>query len=240
MDLVISGKQNIVASGSAGMGKAVFRSILSRSLCGVLVLLALAPRQALATHWVSVVRPEPVSKTVHLTVLAQVLDTAGNDNSIPRPGRSYHLSIQLPEGVTPDLYPGSIVSVALPTIHHSNALARVASVSKARIELILADQVQLLEGQQLRASLPLRPTHLFRIPFQAVYSPRGMSTEVFLITSEKQARLIPVVPLQVLPDGKIIVSSDQLGGADIIAQGTDNLITGDSVQVVDQKGASHL
>lgn len=217
-----------------------FMSSMVRKICGVGICLFLASQPAQATHSVSVVKAESVSRTVYLTLMAEVLDTAADDTAIPRPGRTYHLSIQLPSGVIPDLLSGSSVTVTLPTIHHNKALAKIKSISKTRVELVLADQVQLLEGQRLRVILPLKPVHLFRIPFQAVYSPRGLTTEVFLLSQEKRVRLIPVVPLQVLPNGKIIVSSDQLDGADIVAQGTDNLVSGDSVQIIEQKEASDL
>lgn len=204
------------------------------------MLFALASPPAFASHRVSVVKAERVAKAVHLTLMAEVSGNAADANSVPTPGRTYHLSIQLPNGVTPDLSIGSSVTVTLPTIHHSTAFAKTKSISKTRVEIVLADQVQLLDGQRLRVTLPIKPDHLFRIPFQAIYSPRGLTSEVFLLSSEKRARLVPVVPLQLLPDGKIIVSSEQLDSASIVVQGTDNLISGDSVQVVDQKEASHL
>lgn len=204
---------------------------------GIAFSVALASQPALAAHSVSVVKAEAVFKAVHLTLMAEPLDTAADHDAIPRPGRSYRLSIQLPSGVTPDVTVGDSVAVTLPTIHHNKARATIKSVSKTRIELVLADQVQLLEGQRLRVILPLKTVHLFRIPFQAVYSPRGSTNEVFLLSREQRVRLAPVVPLQVLPDGTVIVSSDQLAGADIVVQGTDNLVSGDSVRIVDEKEA---
>jgi hypothetical protein len=210
---------------------------LSLKICGVGLYLVLASQAALAAHSVSVAKAEPISKDVNLTLTAEVLETAADDTRIPSSGRSYHLSIQLPSGVAPDLSLGSSVNVSLPTIHHNNAVAITKSISKTRVELLLTNQTQLLGGQRLSVVLPLKPAHLYRIPFQAVYSPRGVTTEVFALSSEMRVRLIPIVPLQVLPDGKIIISSDQLDGVSIVVQGTNNLVSGDSVQPIDSKEA---
>jgi hypothetical protein len=50
-----------------------------------------------------------------------------------------------------------------------------------------------------------------------------------------KVRLVPVVPLQALSDGSVIVASDQLPDplkdALIVVQGSDNLLSGDSVQI---------
>ncbi|MFX7849740.1 hypothetical protein ABTK11_21770, partial [Acinetobacter baumannii] len=73
-------------------------------------------------------KAEPVSRAVRLTLMAEVLDNAADENSVPQPGRAYHLSVPLPKGVTPDLSAGSSVTVALPTIHHNAASATVRSI----------------------------------------------------------------------------------------------------------------
>lgn len=215
----------------------ILSSSLSRKIRGAAFCLALASQAALAAHSVSIVKAEPVLKTVHLTLTADALGGAADDDAIPRPGGSYRLIVRLPSGVTPDLTVGSSVAVALPTIHNNKARATIKSISKTRVELVLADQVQILEGQRLQVILPLKPGQLFRIPFQAVYSPRGLTSEVFLLSPEKRVFSVPVVPLQVHSGGMIVVSSDRLAGADIVAQGTDNLLSGDGVRVVDAKEA---
>jgi hypothetical protein len=214
--------------------------LLGSARISIALNLLLTSQAVLAAHYVSVIKAEPVSKTVHLTLMADVSDPTTAQSSISQPERTYHLSVQLPNGVTPDLSVGSSVAVTLPTIHHNSAFASVKSISKTQVALVLANQVQILEGQRLRVILPLKPAHLFRIPFQAIYSPRGLTTEVFLLSNEKRTHLVPVVPLQALPEGKMIVSADQLDDATVVVQGTDNLISGDSVQVVDQKETSHL
>lgn len=212
----------------------------NRTMRAVALHLLLATQPALAAHPVSVAKAEPVSGAVHLTLTAEASDAAADDEAVPRPGRAYRLSIQLPSGVTPDLSIGSFVTVTLPTVHHNTAPAKIKSISKTRIELVLENQTQLLDGQRLKVTLPLKSVHLYQIPFQAIYSPRGLTTEVFLLSPDQRAHRIPVVPVKLLPGGKVIVSSDRLDGASIIVQGTDNLISGDAVRVVEQKGAARL
>lgn len=190
--------------------------------------------QAVAAHSVLVVEAKPVSKSVQLTLMADVSDSPG-DKRTSWAGRSYRLALQIPKGVILDLSVGSKVSVTLPTIHNRSALARVSSVSKTQIEFLLTNQVQLLDGQRLRVTLPVKPTHLYQIPFQSIYSPRGLTAEVFILSSDHRVHLVPVVPLQVLPDGQVIVSADQLKGVSIVVQGGDNLVSGDKVQVIEQK-----
>lgn len=190
--------------------------------------------QEVAAHSVLVAAAKPVSKAIHLTFMADVSDSP-NVKITSLAGRSYRLVVQIPENVILDLSLGSKVSVILPTIHNRSTLARVNSISKTRIELLLINQVQLLDGQRLRVNLPVKPTNLFQIPFQSIYSPRGLSAEVFVVSNDRRVNLVPVVPLQILPDGKVIVSSDILKGAIIVVHGADNLVSGDKVQVIEQK-----
>lgn len=192
----------------------------------------LISKSAVAGHAVSIIRAEPESKPVHLTLIADVSNSA-NHKSTALTGRNYRLSVQIPKDTALNLSLGSSVTVTLPTIHRRNTLAKITSISKTKIELLLANQVQILEGQRLTVTLPIKPVHLYRIPFQAIYSPRGLTTEVFVLSNDRRVRLVQVAPLQFLADGKIIVSSDQLNGALIVVQGTDNLIAGDQVQVIE-------
>jgi len=198
--------------------------------------LLLMSQAALATHRVTTVKAERVSTTVQLMLTADVSDLP--DSKVTSlSGRSYRLSIQIPKGTVFDLSVGSNVQVTLPTIHNRVTQAKVSSISKTQIDLMLVNQVQLLDGQRLRVTLPTKPVHLYSIPFQAIYSPRGITTEVFVLTSDQRVNLVSIVALQVLPNGKVIVSSAQLNGATIVVQGTDNLISGDSVQVVEHSEA---
>jgi hypothetical protein len=201
-----------------------------------LSLLLMSQGVSATDHRVSIVKVEPVSTTVPLTLIADVSDSS--DNKVTSlTGRNYRLSMLVPKGTVFDLSIGSSVPVTLPTIHHRNVQAKVSSISKTKIELMLTNQVQLLEGQRLRVTLPAKPVHLYRIPFQAVYSPRGLTAEVFVLSSDQRVNLVPIVPLRVLSNGNVIVSSDQLKGATIVVQGTDNLVSGDKVQIIEQKEA---
>jgi hypothetical protein len=188
-----------------------------------------------AARPVSVIKAKPVSQAVRLTLMAEVLDKAIGEKADSDERRSYHLSISPPNGLVLAMRAGSFVKVILPTVHHGEAMARIISISKTRIELLLTNQVQQLEGQQLKVELPFQPVHLYQIPFQAVYSPRGLTAEVFLLSADMKVRLVPVVPLQASSDGGLIVASDQLPDplkdALVVVQGTDNLLSGDSVQI---------
>jgi hypothetical protein len=201
-----------------------------------LILLLMSQGASAADHRVTTAKVEPVSTTVPLTLIADVSDSPVSPVT-SLAGRNYRLSILVPGGAVIDLSLGSSVPVTLPTIHHRNAQAKVSSISKTKIELMLTNQVQLLEGQRLQVTLPTKPVHLYRIPFQAIYSPRGITTEVFVLASDQRVNLVPIVPLKVLSNGNVIVSSDQLKDATIVVQGTDNLVPGDEVQVIEQKEA---
>lgn len=212
------------------MGHIYFNAMLSLISFGVFLI----SQTAMATHSVLVMQAKPVTSTIQLTLMAAVSNSTTEFTSLK--GRSYRLSVDIPQGTTLDLSPGSNVSVTLPTIHNRNAVARVSSVTTHRIEFILANQVQLLDGQRLRVILPAKPRNLFQIPFQAIYSPRGQTTEVFVMASDRRVHLTRVVPLQVLADGSVIVSADhQLKDALVVVHGADNLVSGDLVQVVEQK-----
>lgn len=196
------------------------------------VFLFLASKTLAAGHAVSVTKPQSVSRPVQLTVIADV-SSFPNSKITMGSDRSYRLTAQIASGMVFNLVPGSSVLATLPTIHNRNVLTKVSSISKTKIELLLNNQVQLLDGQRLRITLPIKPIHLYRIPFQAIYSPRGLTTEVFTVSANQRAHLVSVTPLQFLPDGNVIVYSDQLANTIIVVHGTDNLIHGDSVQVIE-------
>jgi hypothetical protein len=210
---------------------------INRKFYGLGLSLLLMSQGAGATdHRVTTAKAEPVSTTVPLTLIADVSDMRESRGASPT-GRNYRLSMPVPGGTVFDLSLGASVPVTLPTIRHQNTQAKVSSISKTHIELMLINQVQLLDGQRLRVTLPAKPVHLYRIPFQAIYSPRGITAEVFVLSSDQRVKLVPVVPLKLLSNGNVIVSSDQLKGATIVVQGTDNLVSGDQVQIIEQKEA---
>ncbi|MNL24370.1 hypothetical protein D3C87_1458000 [compost metagenome] len=206
---------------------------LKPGVCAILVT-SLSSSLALAEHRVTVTEVTPVLTNLTLELVADVSESS-SDAVSSLGSRNYRLTIQVPLGTVFDLSRGSKVSVTLPTIQNRTAQAEVTDVSKTRINLALRNQVQLLDGQRLRVTLPTKPIHLYKIPFQAIYTPRGVTAEVFVVSPDNQVKLVPIVPLQVLPNGNVIISSDQLKDAKIVVHGTDNLLAGDSVQIVNQK-----
>ena len=206
---------------------------LKPGVCAILVA-SLSSSLALAEHRVTITEVTPVLTNLTLELVADVSESS-SDAVSSLGSRNYRLTIQVPLGTVFDLSRGSKVSVTLPTIQNRMAQAEVTDVSKTRINLALRNQVQLLDGQRLRVTLPTKPIHLYKIPFQAIYSPRGVTAEVFVVSPDNQVKLVPIVPLQVLPNGNVIISSDQLKDAKIVVHGTDNLLAGDNVQIVNQK-----
>lgn len=194
-------------------------------------------RVASAARLVTTAKPENITKIFELSLMADVLDKKVNQKDETSTRRSFHLSIELPTGLVPAIRNGSYVKVSLPTVHQNVAIAQITSLSKNRVELVLANQLQQLVGQKLKVDLPFLPINLFKIPFQAIYSPRGGASEVFILSSDMKVLLVQIVPLQISSDGNIIVSSEQLKEALIVVQGTDNLLSGDTVQVNKESGA---
>lgn len=194
-------------------------------------------REASAARLVTVARSERVTKIFELSLLADVLDKKLEQKIDTNTRRSFHLSIELPVGLIPAIRNGSYVKVTLPTIHQNVAIAQITSLSRNHVELILANQVQQLAGQKLKVALPFLPANLYKIPFQAIYSPRGSTSEVFILSSDMKVQLVQIVPLQISSDGNVIVSSEQLKDALVVVQGTDNLLSGDTVKVNKESGA---
>lgn len=205
------------------------------SRCGAHAILALGLSSwpALAEHRVAVTGAAAILSNVTLDLVADVSQSSDAVTSLG--SRNYRLTVQVPSGTMFDLSRGSKVSVTLPTIQNRLAHAEVTDVSKTQVHLVLRNQVQLLEGQRLRVAIPAKPVHLYKIPFQAIYSPRGLSPEVFVVSSDNRVKLIPIVPLRMLSGGHVIVSSPQLKDAKIVVHGTDNLLGGDSIQIVNYK-----
>ncbi len=190
-------------------------------------------KEAFAARLVTTIKPQPVTNISELSLMAEVLERKSEVN-----GRgTYRLSMDLPAGLIPAVKNGSFVKVTIPTIHQNIVSAQIVSLSKNHAELILNNQVQQLEGQKLKVDLPVLPVNLFKIPFQSILSPRGLTAEVFLLLPEMTVQLVQITPLQILSDGAVIVSSEHLKNASVVVQGTDNLLSGDSVQVNKESGA---
>lgn len=198
-----------------------------RALCAMLLLSSAAAR---AAHFVDVRPAAPLRERLTVTIAAEVQDRTGAGEAAAGV-RDYHLRIAIPEGTTPDVAVGSSVRVALPIVRHAEALARVTSVGDGWISLVLPEQVQQLEGLRLKASLPLKPVNLYSIPFQAVYSPRGIMTEAFVYDGSR-VKLVGVSVLEIRDDGRVVVSSARLAGAQVVVDGLDNLVSGDVVSPI--------
>jgi hypothetical protein len=190
-----------------------------------------------AARLVTVIKAESVTKVFELSLMAEVLDKNLENKNDNNTRKTYHLSITLPIGLIPAIKNGSYVKVSLPTIHKNVAIAQITSIFKNHVQLVVANQVQQLEGQKLKTDLPFHPVNLFKIPFQAIYSPRGSTSEVFIVSSDMKVLLVPITPLQISSDGSVIVSSEQLKDALVVVQGTDNLLSGDTVKVNKKSGA---
>jgi multidrug efflux pump subunit AcrA (membrane-fusion protein) len=149
---------------------------------------------------------------------------------------TYRIEVPSPRDAEVELKPGESVSVTLPIIRHNEVRARVDRIVPGKIELLLPDQVQELSGQQVQVKVPLRSSGVYQLPFWAVYSPRGLTQEVFLLQGD-QAHLVPIEVVGPADrDGRIWVTGPKLApGAQVVVHGLDNLVSGDRVQVVSEK-----
>lgn len=197
-----------------------------------LMLMALLPKNASSAHPVTTKEAVTVTSTAPIEIMGDVRDQVSNESSITSPSTRYRISVKIPRGANPALQVGDTVKVTLPTIHNSQATSSVKAIAAGSLELSLANQVQLLDGQRLKVSVPLRPTNLFKVPFQAVYSPRGEKTEVFRLLPDQRVELVPFEPLQLLPDGNIVGASEGLTGRMVVVEGTNGLLSGDKVKVL--------
>lgn len=182
---------------------------------------------------VTLAKPMAVASTSELSLVAEVVGKLSESN-----GRlSYRLSVKIPRGLIPAVKTGSFVGVTLPTIHQSLVNAQIVSLSSKEALLVLDNQVQRLEGQKLKVDLPVKSQGLFKIPFQSIVSSRGDSFEVYIVSAEMKVQSVQVSPIQVSSDGNVIVASEHLKNSSIVVQGTDNLLSGDSVQINKESGA---
>jgi hypothetical protein len=158
----------------------------------------------------------------------------GNESSV-RGTSSYQIEVDLPKGVQADLSKGQTVLVSLPIVHHSEVRARIDRVEVGKIKLILGDQVQELAGQEVRVQIPLRSLGLYRIPFEAVCSPRGLSKKVFVLQGDR----VLATPVEVVApssdDGDIWIAGQFAPDSKIVIRGFDHLVTGDLVRVVSKE-----
>jgi hypothetical protein len=193
-------------------------------------VLALAPAAARGAHFAAVAPARPAGRALTVPVTAQVIDDTAA-GVVPAGPRSYHLAVEVPEGAVPDLRIGDRVRVALPIIHQPKAEARVLAVDDKEVLLLLPGQIQQLRGLVLTAELPLKARRLFLVPLEAVYSPRGLTTQVFTL-KDGRAALVAVKVLAARENGDLVVSSSGLDGQTVLTDGLDNLVNGDAVTAV--------
>ena len=212
--------------------------ILSNHSIYVSILICLFDWQlAMAEHPVQVQLPLAVKGTINLTLQSRDIekstDKSGGTATV---SRNYRLNLVLPQGLSANVKEGTPVRVILPVVRNREAWAKVAKMDKNNIQLVLSNQVQQLEGQNLSVEIPIQPKDLYQIPFQAVYSPRGLTTDVFVVSNDGVASLVPIHVLQIFDDGTMIVLAKQLQNARVVINGNDNLISGEKVQILDANG----
>lgn len=208
-----------------------------RSGCFIFVSILLTSQIALAEHRVSVMRVTPVKSTVTLKVSAQV--DAKLDSYSGASIHSYALSVQIPRGVTVASSVGARVNVSLPVVRNRETKAEVLGIENEKVKLRLSNQVQQLEGQTLTVEIPLKNNGLFLLPSHAVYSPRGLNPQVFILTEDQTTRAMPVTILQASDDGRILIASPNLLNATVVVKGLENLIIGKPVQVIGNEEVKH-
>ncbi len=147
----------------------------------------------------------------------------------------YKIAVHIPEGAQTDLSLGRSVRVTLPIVHDQQTHAVVESIQGSEIGFRLSGQVQELNGQEVRVEIVLQPRGLFKIPFNAVYSPRGNPVQTFIVSEGRaQARDLKIVALA--SPTEIWVAGPLDPRDEVIVQGLDNLISGDAVKAVTPEG----
>lgn len=189
--------------------------------------------QAYAENYVGVCPAEPVSRNTSIKLSATVdAKLNGSSSSLYH---NYRLGIELPKSVIPDIQINQTLNVSLPVIHHSKDKAVITSFRGRKIELLLAGQVQQLEGQVLTIEIPLKKEGLFLVPPQSIYAPRGVDPHAFIL-KDNVADSVPVGVIQALENEMVLVSSNQLKNAKVICRGLNNLVVGEKVTVIAREG----
>lgn len=153
-------------------------------------------------------------------------------DSAPRAGTpsDYRVTVEIPEGAQTTLSAGQTAAVTLPIIHHQEARGTVESTAGA-LHLVLSNQVQELNGQQVQVLVPLRAQGLFRLPFQSVYSPRGVTKRVMVVRG-KSVEAVEVKVIALAGESDVIVAGSLSNGESVVVDGLDNLLPADPVEPV--------
>lgn len=183
---------------------------------------------ARAENIVSVCSPgsPPQSAKINLNAVVEAKLDASSSSLY----HSYQLGVFLPQTVMPEIQLNQNLDITLPVIRKRQDKARITNITKQKLQLVISDQLQQLEGQVLTVQIPLKREGLYLIPPQAVYSSRGFNPQVFIIR-DNRAATVPIEVIQVMDSGQVLISSSQLKNSKVICNGINNLVAGESVQV---------
>ena len=209
-------------------------------VCGLLWLTACkdaVTKQSPPAQKVGVQRLGPLTEPLTTALVGRVYARGGENDKQGTVSResSYRIRVKLPAGASPTLAPGQSVKVTLPIVHDQETSAVVEAVEQQAVSLLLAKQVQELGGQEVRVAIPLRGKGVFRVPFDAIYSPRGLTTQLFVVQGDHvELRDIKVIALA---GPEEVYVTGKLADVDhIVVRGLDNLLTGDVVEVAQAEG----
>jgi hypothetical protein len=185
-----------------------------------------APQPAAAAQAVAVARVSALKGPQDLLLPAQARETAA-----PEPGgrKDYRIDVVLPAGVHPRLQDG--VWVRLPIVRHARVKAAVQGLRDGRLELLLPDQVQELNGRGVQVELRIEAQGLHSLDFEALCSPRGLGAKVFAVR-EGLARSVDVTLLDLKDDGSAVVAGALRDDESVAVRGLENLLDGDRVRVL--------
>lgn len=199
-----------------------------------------SPKTQTLVHPVAVKPVVAMAKSVPTTLVGKVtLRGAGRTRGEAIGETSdYRVTVSLPAGVKPDLGVGRSVRVLLPVLHHQETRASVESVGEKSVSLSLTGQIHELNGNVVRAEIPIQAKGIFRVPFEAIYSPRGMDKQVFVLRGDRvEAREVAIVAMAT--ERELLVAGSLEPSDRIVTQGLDNLLSGDAVTVVKSEEVSH-
>ena len=182
-----------------------------------------------ASHKVAVAEVLPLGKSLTLPAVGRATSTGA--------GNSYRIVVPVPKGAKVATQKGHSIRITLPILHHQDTQGSVVEINEKHIEILLSQQVQELNGQSVRVEIPLSGEGLFRVPFTAIYSPRGINARVFVVQGDK-AEGKPAEVISLYGDTEVLIAAPLKAGDRVVVQGTDNLLSGDTVEVLAQEGSS--
>jgi len=184
-------------------------------------------------HKIHAAKVTSVESSVSLSILGKVTRA--------EPGLSHgkvpaHFTIEviLPKGIEAKVNVGDKLDVTLPILHHQNVKGTVSESKTGAISVALTGLVQALDGESIHVSVPIKSQGLFQVPFRAIYSPRGITTEVFVIEQDK-VRLVEVKVIHKLDKGQVLIAAALENSSEVVVAGLDNLVNGDSVRPITEK-----